>query len=288
MSVNTPVSPVPARSIGAILIDSGRLTPESAERILKLQKDENLRFGDAAIRLGLLTESDIQLALASQYDYPYLLPGDGRVSEDVIAAFKPFSPIVEQLRALRSQLMLRWFDASAGKKTLSIASPGHGEGRSFIAANLAVVFSQLGERTLLIDADLRSPNQHKLFRLQNRVGLSSVLSGRADIDQTIIRIEGLMDISVMPAGPIPPNPQELLSRPVFGGLIQTLQDRFDIVIVDTPAGNDKADVQTIASRTRGALVVARKDLTSAPQLQRLVSALQHSGTMVVGSLLNAG
>jgi len=208
-----------SRSIGAILIDTGRLTPESAERILKLQKEQGLRFGDAAIQLGLLTETDIQRALSRQYDYPYLMPGDDRVSEEVVAAFKPFSPIVEQLRALRSQLMLRWIDAEAGHKTLAVVSAGRGEGRSFTAANLAVVFSQLGERTLLIDADLRNPRQHQLFNLENRIGLSSVLAGRAELPETIVRIPGLIDLSVLPAGATPPNPQELLSRPGCGRFI---------------------------------------------------------------------
>jgi protein-tyrosine kinase len=224
------------RSIGAILIDSGRLSLEDAERILKLQKDENLRFGDAAIQLGLLTDGDIQQVLASQYDYPYLPPGDERLEEDIVAAFKPFSPVVEQLRALRSQLMLRWFDADAGHKSLAIVSPGRGEGRSFTAANLAVVFSQLGEHTLLIDANLRHPSQHELFKLPNRTGLSSVLAGRAELAESVTRISGLVDLSVLPAGPIPPNPQELLSRPLFAALMATASGQYDVVIVDTPAG----------------------------------------------------
>jgi receptor protein-tyrosine kinase len=206
------------RSIGAILIDNGRLTPDAAERILKLQKEQGLRFGDAAIQLGLLSEADIQQALSRQYDYPYLMPGDERVSEEVVAAFKPFSPIVEQLRAVRSQLMLRWFDAEIGHKTLAVVSASRADGRSFTAANLAVVFSQLGERTLLIDADLRNPSQHQLFRLENKLGLSSLLAGRAELAEAITRIPGLIDLSVLPAGATPPNPQELLARPVFSGV----------------------------------------------------------------------
>jgi len=276
------------RSIGAILIDNGSLTPEAAERILKLQKEQGLRFGDAAIQLGLLTEADIQQALSRQYDYPYLMPGDDRVSEEVIAAFKPFNPVVEQLRALRSQLMLRWFDAEAGHKTLAVVSADRAEGRSFTAANLAVVFSQLGERTLLIDADLRNPRQHQLFRLPNKLGLSSVLAGRAQLNETITRIPGLIDLSVLPAGATPPNPQELLSRPVFNALMATVAGQYDIVVVDTPNGADTADSQAIAARTRGALVVARKDITSAPRLQAFVTSLQHSGVAVVGSVLNNG
>jgi len=276
------------RSIGAILIDSGRLSPDAAERILKLQKARGLRFGDAAIELGLLSEADIQQALSRQYDYPYLMPGDTSVSEEVIAAFKPFSPVVEQLRALRSQLMLRWFDGEAGHKTLAVVSPGRGEGRSFTAANLAVVFSQLGERTLLIDADLRNPSQHKLFRLPNRLGLSSLLAGRAELADTVTRIPGLIDLSVMAAGATPPNPQELLARPNFNALIATAQGQYDIVIVDTPAGAETADHQSIAARARGAVVVARKDISLAPQVQALVGSLQQAGVVVVGAVLNNG
>lgn len=277
-----------SRAIGAILIDTGRLTPEAAERILKLQKEQGLRFGDAAIQLGLLTETDIQQALSRQYDYPYLMPGDDRVSEEVVAAFKPFSPVVEQLRALRSQLMLRWFDAEAGHKTLAVVSAGRSEGRSFTAANLAVVFSQLGERTLLIDADLRNPRQHQLFHLENKLGLSSLLAGRAELAQAVVRIPGLIDLSVLPAGATPPNPQELLSRPLFNALIATVSGQYDIVIVDTAAGSETADSQAVAARTRGAVVVARKDISLAPQVQALVSSLQHAGVAVVGSVLNNG
>jgi len=287
-AMNQKLDTSAGRSIGAILIDNGRLTPDAAERILKLQKEQGLRFGDAAIQLGLLTEADIQQALSRQYDYPYLMPGDDRVSEEVVAAFKPFSPIVEQLRAVRSQLMLRWFDADVGHKTLAVVSAGRAEGRSFTAANLAVVFSQLGERTLLIDADLRNPRQHQLFCLENKLGLSSLLAGRAELTDAVIRIPGLIDLSVMPAGATPPNPQELLARPVFSALMATVAGQYDIVIVDTPAGAETADSQTIAARSRGAVVVARKNISSAPALQAFVSSLQHSGVAVVGAVLNNG
>lgn len=288
-AMNEPFQALAAgRSIGAILVDNGRLTPEAAERVLKLQKEQNLRFGDAAVQLGLLNQDDIQQALSHQFEYPYLTPGDERVSEEVVAAFKPFTPIVEQLRALRSQLLLRWFDAEVGHNALAIVSPGAGEGRSFIAANLAVVFSQLGERTLLIDADMRNPRQHELFRLQNKVGLSSVLAGRERLGNAVARIPGLQNLTLLPAGPIPPNPQELLNRPVFSQLMSAMQRKLDVVIVDTPAGMETADCQAIASYIRGAVVIARKDITPSGDLQEFVATLQQGGTTVVGSLLNKG
>ncbi|MEO8839379.1 MAG: chain length determinant protein tyrosine kinase EpsG, partial [Herbaspirillum sp.] len=165
-------------SIGAILVDTGRLSAENADRILRLQIEQGKRFGDTAIELGLLTEDDVRFALSRQFNNLYLPAGDNSLSYQLVAAYKPFSPVVEKLRALRSQLMLRWFDAEVRLNSLAIMSPGIGEGRSFIAANLAVVFSQLGKRTLLIDANLRAPCQHEIFKLGNNAGLSSMLAGR--------------------------------------------------------------------------------------------------------------
>ena len=158
-----------------------------------------MRFGDAALQLGLLDEDDIQQVLSRQYDYTYLMPDDDSISKEVVAAFKPFSPVVEQLRVLRSQLLLRWFDVDAGGRALAVLSPDTGEGRSFVAANLAVVFSQLGQRTLLVDADLRRPCQHRLFRISDKLGLSSILAGRAETAECISRIPHLKDLSLLPS-----------------------------------------------------------------------------------------
>lgn len=273
------------RSIGALLMDAGRITPEAAERIIKLQKEKNLRFGEAAIELGLLSEDDIQRALSHQFDYPYLMPGDASVSDEVIAAFKPFSAAVERLRALRSQLMLRSLNPDDEDRSLAIVSTDNGEGRSYIAANLAVVFSQLGERTLLIDADLRRPRQHQLFCLGNQPGLSAVLSGRADAEIVISRIPHLLGLSVLPAGAVPPNPQELLGRPAFSQLLEYCRQHYDVVLIDTPASHT-ADAVTIAARASGALAVSRKHCTSSARLQELVLSLRRSGTPVVGAVLN--
>ena len=274
-----------SRSIGALLMDAGRITPEAAERILKLQKEKNLRFGEAAIELGLLTEDDIQHALSRQFDYPYLTQTDTSVSQEVIAAFKPFSASVERLRALRSQLMLRCLNPDSEDRSLAIVSAENGEGRSYIAANLAVVFSQLGERTLLIDADLRRPRQHQLFCLNNQSGLSAVLSGRAEPESVISRIPHLLGLSVLPAGVVPPNPQELLARPPFSKLLEYARQHYDVVLIDTPAAHT-SDAETIATRASAAIAIGRKNYTAANRLQELVTSLRRSGTPVVGAVLN--
>ena len=280
-------APRVSRSIGAILMDSGLLTPEDAERILLLQKEQNLRFGDAAVRLGLLTEADVQYALSRQFSYNYLRSTSDKkpVSEEVVAAYQPFSPPVEQLRAIRSQLMLRWYDKAEQRQVLTVVGAERGEGRSYLAANLAVVFSQLGERTLLIDADLRTPRQHELFKLENRTGLSTVLAGRAR-DEAIIRITDLTSLYVLSAGPVPPNPLELLSRMNFDEFLIQVRSTFDMVIIDTPALCAGEDAAIIAMRTGAALAVARSTQTRIAAFSDMVQGLMHSGVSVVGSVLN--
>lgn len=282
---STPAFSSSDRSIGAILIDAGRLKAEDAERIFKAQREHGLRFGDAAVRLGLITDADIQYALSRQYDYPYLQRGESRVSEDVVAAYKPFSPTVEAIRALRSQLMLRWFDADIERKALAIVSTESAEGRSWFAANLAVVFSQLGERTLLIDGDLRKPTQHRLFGLENQTGLSSILAGRGG-PEAVQRIPALIDLSVLPAGPIPPNPQELLSRPMLTQLLNQFAGQFDVILIDTPPGNRFADGQTLAVRASGALMVTRKDKSRLGALRTYLRKLSDASACVVGTVVN--
>ena len=271
-------------SIGAILVDAGKLTPEKAESVLRLQKEKRLPFGEAAIKLGLLSPEDVRFALARQYHYSYLLKSNHIVSDELVAAYQPFSPQAEALRALRSQLMLRWFADEAKNKTLSIVSPGSKEGRSYLAANLAIVFSQLGERTLLIDANMRNPRQHKLFKLENSSGLSSILSGRADAN-TIQRVSSFMDLSILTAGPIPPNPQELLGRPVFDSLLASASQDFDIIIIDTPPATHCADAHIISMHTSGALVVARQNNSSMRAVHQMADGMAQLGVSLVGTVM---
>jgi chain length determinant protein tyrosine kinase EpsG len=272
------------RSLGAILVAAGRLKAEDAERIFEAQEKLGLSYGDTAVALKLLTPDDISYALSRQFHYHYLQRGKSRVSETIVAAYDPFSPQVEALRALRSQLLQRWFDDRT-RRALAIVSPGSKEGRSWLAANLAVVFSQLGGRTLLIDMDLRAPVQHKLFGLENRIGLSSILAGRP-ASNVINKIPSLMDLAVLTAGPTPPNPQELLSRPVIGKIFEQVANRFDVIIIDTPAADEFADCTTIAARAGGALIVTQQDQTRVRALHKLCASLSGAGVVITGSVLN--
>ena len=284
--IHPVATPAPSRSadssIGGLLLESGKITPEGAERILRMQKELGIRFGEAAQRLGLVTEADIQQVLARQFDYPYLQPGERQYSDKLLAAYQPFSPQVETLRAVRSQLMLRWF--ARGRKALVVAGIDSGDGASLFAANLAVVFSQLGENTLLVDANLRKPIQHEVFDVKGRQGLSDMLAGRAEID-IIEKVDAFVSLSVLGAGTLPPNPQELLSRSSFGGLNQQLESLYDVVLYDVAAYSDGSDSLAIAGRAGGVLLVARKNKTQLEAISAMAEQTKNNGAEVVGSVL---
>lgn len=276
----------PERNIGSILVQEGKLTEVDTRRVVDLQRAEGLRFGEAAIWLGLITEQDLHLALAKQFDFPQLSSTESTVSPELVAAYAPFHRRVEELRALRTQLLIRWFNSTHQRRVLAVVSPATGEGRTYLSANLAVVFSQLGERTLLIDADMRSPRQHRLFNIPDRIGLSAVLSGRADYS-AVVPVPGFAGLSLLPAGAPPPNPQELLSRAVLARLLQEMQNKFDVILIDTPPAKLYADAQSVTYYAGGAVVLARKNHTRVADTASVVRDLNDTGAQIVGTVMNS-
>lgn len=276
-------NPVRDSSIGRLLLQLGKITLADSENILHAQQEYGLRFGDAALKLGLIKESDIRQVLALQFNYPYLQAGQGNYSDELIAAYQPFSKQVEALRALRSQLMMRWF--SEGFKSLAIVSANAGEGGSYLAANLAIVFSQLGERTLLVDANLREPRQHTIFNLKENRGLSDIIAGRAGLD-VITQVDSFVDLSVLGAGTVPPNPQELLNRASFTEFMNQAIGQYDVVLVDTTPATITADAQATVARCGGALLVSRLNHTRLSDLTEVRDQIAVTGARVVGAVIN--
>jgi protein-tyrosine kinase len=274
-----------SRAFGSILVEKGRLSAADSDEIQRYASIHGIRFGDAALKLKLLTQDDIDFAVAQQFNYAILnRGGEGGVADDVVAAYNPQSELLEPLRALRSQLTYRWFNDS-DHKAVAITSPGRREGRSWLAANLAVVFAQIGERTLLVDADMRHPRQHELFNLGNAVGLSALLTGRAG-RETARRIHPQLRLFVLPAGALPPNPQELLGRPTFDLVVERFMEQFDVIIFDTPAAVETADAQIIARRAGAALILAQLNVTRHAQLTSVMQTLTQTGVNVIGSVTN--
>src|SRR5262245_3991712 len=258
----------PDRRVGALLCAEKKLDPADIDRVLKLQRARGLRFGEAAVRLGLINVGDLRSALARQYDLPHLLPENERVDSELVVAFEPMNHCAEQIRALRTQLLIRWSADQARCHTLALVSPGHQDGRSYLTANLAVAFAQLGRRTLLIDADLRKPRQQRIFGIPDSVGLSSVLSGRAGPEAGIAMSE-FGPLTVLPAGAPPPNPVELLSRDSFPQLLHEMGKEFEVILFDTPPSRSCADAQSVAFHAGSVLLLARKDHTRLADTTRL-------------------
>jgi protein-tyrosine kinase len=273
------------RAIGTILVEQGRLDSQQVEEIQRFANSHGVRFGEAAVQLKRITERDIESAIAQQYNYPVLSRGgEGGVADDVIAAYMPQSDAVEPLRALRSQIILRWFN-TASRRVLAVTSAERGEGRSWLAANLATMFAQLGERTLLIDADMRHPRQHRIFNIDNSVGLSALLTGRAG-REIARRIHPQLRLFLLPAGIMPPNPQELLARPVFDVILDHFAAQFSLVILDTPAASETADAQILAANAGNAVMLARRNCTSQTKLAAAMQMFIDTGVNVIGSVIN--
>jgi chain length determinant protein tyrosine kinase EpsG len=271
--------------LGALLAEDRQLDAADIERVTELQRVEGLRFGEAAVRLGLISADDLRRVIAKQYGHPHLLPAREGVSSELVVAQEPLHPRAEELRALRTQLLIRWCNARLERPMLAVVSPGPGEGRSYVVANLAVAFSQLGQRTLLIDADLRTPRQHRIFNISDQIGLSTILSGRAD-HAAVVPAPEFGTLSLLPAGACPPNPQELLLRPAFVTLLDKLQTEFDVILFDTPPAHLYADAQSLAFRAGGALVLARKDRTRLEHTKSILRELSDMRVGVVGIAFN--
>lgn len=275
------------RPIGEILVQAGLIHPPEVERILAWARREGMRFGEAAVASKLVTTDQIERALAEQFDFPLLRRGSSAVSDEVVAAYDARNPVVADLRRLRARIRAAQLAAPADAplRCVAVVSAGSGDGKSFLAANLAVTFSQCGQRTLLIDADLRRGRLHALFGLSNATGLSSMLN-RSLLPGAMQRVPGLGPLTVLTRGPDAPNPAELLSRDAFGQLLDALSRSFDVVILDTPGVAEEPDAALVAQRAGAALVVARKDRSSFGGLAELVQGTTVPRIAVLGSVLN--
>ena len=278
------------RALGSHLRESVHLSDAQIEEILICQRRDGLRFGEAAVRLSLVTRDQLQQALERQFDFP--VPADDQagtasLSPELVMAHLPFSPAAERFRALRSQLMdSADTEQAAGmpRRALAVLSMGLGEGKSVLAANLAVSFSQLGLRTLLVDANLRRPRVHALFGIERPVGLGGLLCGRPGA--AMYGVPGLPRLSLLPAGGLPPNPLELIERPAFTLLMHDWLESFDQVIVDTPAAGASADARVLATKCGAALLVARPGRSAMAPLQKFVAALRSGPARVRGVVFN--
>jgi capsular exopolysaccharide synthesis family protein len=208
--------------------------------------------------------------------------GSGTANKRRIALLQPESYVAEQYRALRGRI-----DAIAAQRpirTLTVTSAVPGEGKTTAAVNLAIVTAMsLGRRVLLIDCDLRKPKVHEALGLRPDAGLAEVLTDRVNLDDAIVKVEGV-NLEVLPVGSRPVNPSELLGSPRMGELIEEVVRRYDRVILDTPAALGLPDAKTVSDLSDGLVMVVRADATSQQDVQATLEFLDQR--RLLGLLLN--
>jgi protein-tyrosine kinase len=289
------------------LIARGKLTPQGAVRIEETMRDKGLGYGDAAIQLGLITARDLEEATEAARQLPPKasdgiiegalhkisfsrgLPvkyiGVAKPSASLVLLREPDSAYSEQIRALRTELLLL-NRASRTGNLLVILSPCRGEGRTQLCAELAVAFSQLGQRTLLVDADLRRPRQQALFESNNTFdGLGQALA--SDSTPELLSVEKLPNMSVLLAGPSVPSPLELLTSGNFQRQMSDWRKKYNMIIVDTPPITEFADGLAIASFSEQVLIVGRTGSTPHKNIKEMLRRMGGTQSRIVGAVFNS-
>jgi capsular exopolysaccharide synthesis family protein len=174
---------------------------------------------------------------------------------------------------------------SQGHKVVQITSPKKGDGKTTLAANLAYSIAQSGKKVVLVDADLRNPCVGRVFPVTSTVGLTSVLEGGVDL-ASAIQPSLLPELSILPCGPLPSNPAELLTSPRLQELLDSLRQQYDFVLVDTAPLLTVTDPCVVAARVDGVLLTIRLSLTGPPHAQQAQEILSSLGANLLGVVIN--
>jgi len=196
----------------------------------------------------------------------------------------PFD-ITEAYKATRTNIMFSLKNTDECKKII-VSSANPGEGKSTTCANLAIAFAQMGDRVIIIDADMRKPRVHKYFNVKNRKGLSNVLGGFETLTNCIIHKDDL-GLDVITAGNIPPNPAELLASGEMDALLETLSGKYDYVFIDTPPINVVTDASILSKKVSGVVLIVRHNITNKDTVERSVKTLEFAGAKLLGFVLNS-
>ena len=193
----------------------------------------------------------------------------------------PFA-VVESYKTIRTNLM--FLLSQKNGKVVALSSSNAGEGKSTTAINIAIAFSQLDIKVLLIDADLRRSTVHKKLKLNNTNGLSNVIAGFATFEETVCPFNANLDVLL--SGPVPPNPSELLGSISFEKLLDQLKERYDYIIIDTPPINVVSDTLALAPKTDGLLLVFRDMFTPGDSVRRALAAAEFANISILGAIMN--
>jgi capsular exopolysaccharide synthesis family protein len=257
---------------GAFLSTSTVLFLEMRDRSLKTLKEVREVFGYTLLGVVPLSVSEVR---SRHRDLESTTP-------EIAVRDKPHSLTSEMYRMIQANL--KFLSSDKVLKTIVVTSAVPKEGKSTISANLAAAIAQLGRKVLLIDADMRAPYQHHLWQLNNTAGLSEVLVGQAQFNNTACQVMDNLD--VLPAGVRPPNPLALLDSKRMASLIDDFSSQYDFVIIDAPPILLAAEVLTISKMTDGILFVARPGVIDSKSADSAQEILERSGHNVLGLVVN--
>ena len=282
-----------------------RLRADQVNEITDLVVSRSVRFADAAVLSGVVTQSEVDNALdwvrrrsetqghtivekalrRRPVRRDVVVWGDEKLkhSPELILAHNQDHPRSELLRSLRTEILMRC-RARQASGIFALLSPNRGEGRSQLCAELAIAFAQLGGRTLLVDADLRRPRQHLLFGADNHLGLTQELERRKGLK--LHGVEGVPQLALMTSGALPPNPLELLSGFHFERMVAEWRRNYEYVIVDTPPISECSDALAVATAVGHVVIVGRNTATSFASLKDMTRRLQTTHSEIIGAVLN--
>lgn len=194
-----------------------------------------------------------------------------------------FSVVAEQYRSIRTNI--EYSSADKILQTIIVTSANMSEGKSTTVSNLAISFAQQGKKVCIIDADLRKPTMHYIFNQKNTIGLSSVLTRHAHLDESIQKTK-VYGLDIIPSGPIPPNPSELLGSNAMKELLAILRTSYDVIMIDTPPLLPVTDAKVLGKIVDGLIFVVKSGGTEIDDLKKVKHLLEGISTKVIGTVLN--
>ena len=202
----------------------------------------------------------------------------------LVTHYNPKSPVAEAYRILRTNLNFAGLDRPF--KTLLITSAGPSDGKSTTLGNLGIAMAQAGVATLIIDCDLRKPMQHKIFNQHNLKGFTNLLVDRSVTGEELIRDTEIPRLKLLTSGPIPPNPSELLASKRTFQVIEELQEKFQLILIDSPPVAAVADAAILAAKVDGVIVVIRSHVTRLDLATQAKSLLDKANANILEEVLN--
>lgn len=290
-------------SIVDLLVERHAISAETAATIRRIMETEGVQWSVAAAMSGLLSQEQIEQAVKwseqrraesssdSIFERALRRPKGQLVARtggnevkpgpQLLLANDPYNPYGEKIRSLRTELLLL---SDSATMFLAVVSSGPSEGRSALAAELAIAFGQLGRRTLLVDADMRKPSQHLLFQTNNDFGLAESIEGRHTA--IVHPVENIPALSLLTSGNASSNPLELLSDRQFDRLTDSWRRQFEFVIIDTPPVSQYSDGLTVATLAGRVLLVSRSVTTSFKDMKEMLRRLALTRSQILGAVIN--